>query len=499
MSTSKSLDDVLQEYEILKTETHLESYPFVSLEARKLGEWRPLLKDYVLLEPGIRQIIIDEEHPGNKIIHLKKGTTVDSLPTELREKFRANNLEINIRDVLVGTNHLRYDEVISRLLPENVPSVSSFETIGHIAHLNLRDEHLPYRSFIGQVILDRCPQIRTVVNKTENIKNEFRVLPMEVIAGDDDTDVQMKEHGINFVFDYRTVYWNSRLQDEHTYLVEQCHDNEVVADLFAGIGPFAVPMACAHQSPSSAKARCFVYANDLNPSSYEYLKQNVRLNNVEDRVVCMNEDGRKAVHVVIEMIRQHISERDQTLGENPPDPEAGEKRMRVEPQPKRGRKPKPPPVPFNYFTIPSRFVMNLPDSAPEFLDAFVGCLSPLFLSTELKDNQTIINTITSQSFSSATSHLLVPPSSTYSPLPFVHCYYFTRARPEDRPAEFVERAANAFGGFRIDSQLASDTTHTLSDILSLREIRDVAPLKVMVCAMFRIPFQLAFKGVLEGT
>ena len=42
---------------------------------------------------------------------------------------------------------------------------SSFETVGHIAHLNIRDELIPYKHLIGQVILDKNLNIRTVVNK----------------------------------------------------------------------------------------------------------------------------------------------------------------------------------------------------------------------------------------------------------------------------------------------------------------------------------------------
>jgi tRNA G37 N-methylase Trm5 len=42
---------------------------------------------------------------------------------------------------------------------------SSFETVGHIAHLNLRDELLPYKHLVGQVLLDKNPNIQTVVNK----------------------------------------------------------------------------------------------------------------------------------------------------------------------------------------------------------------------------------------------------------------------------------------------------------------------------------------------
>jgi tRNA (guanine37-N1)-methyltransferase len=42
---------------------------------------------------------------------------------------------------------------------------TSFESIGHIAHLNLRPEQLPHKAIIGQVIMDKNPTIRTVVNK----------------------------------------------------------------------------------------------------------------------------------------------------------------------------------------------------------------------------------------------------------------------------------------------------------------------------------------------
>lgn len=55
-----------------------------------------------------------------------------------------------------------------RLLPEGCEVPTSFESIGHIAHLNLREELLPYKHVIGQVLLDKNSSIRTVVNKARS-------------------------------------------------------------------------------------------------------------------------------------------------------------------------------------------------------------------------------------------------------------------------------------------------------------------------------------------
>ena len=71
---------------------------------------------------------------------------------------------------------------VQRVLPKiEVPS--SFEAVGHIAHYNLREQHMPYRKIIGQVCIDKNPSIKTVVTKVKEIANEFRVFDMEVIAG----------------------------------------------------------------------------------------------------------------------------------------------------------------------------------------------------------------------------------------------------------------------------------------------------------------------------
>lgn len=75
---------------------------------------------------------------------------------------------------------------MQRLLPAGVDAPGSFETVGHIAHLNLREEQLPYKHLIGQVLLDKNPHLRTVVNKVHNKEGRqptgFRILQLLGVA-----------------------------------------------------------------------------------------------------------------------------------------------------------------------------------------------------------------------------------------------------------------------------------------------------------------------------
>ena len=56
---------------------------------------------------------------------------------------------------------------LQKALPGMTELPSSFESVGHIAHLNLRDELLPHKQLIAEVLLDKNPSIRTVVNKVQ--------------------------------------------------------------------------------------------------------------------------------------------------------------------------------------------------------------------------------------------------------------------------------------------------------------------------------------------
>ena len=62
------------------------------------------------------------------------------------------------------------------------------------------------------------------------------------------------------------------------------------------MGPFAIPLGVkGKKQPKPIK----IYANDLNPSSFEYLKNNKTLNKIKDNFNCYNLDGSEFIKTVV--------------------------------------------------------------------------------------------------------------------------------------------------------------------------------------------------------
>lgn len=82
------------------------------------------------------------------------------------------------------------NDALRVILPDSIKDrdiPSGFETIGDIAHMNLQhDDLLKNRFQIGQVVLDKNKNLRSVVRKVGQIESEFRYYELECIAGEKD-------------------------------------------------------------------------------------------------------------------------------------------------------------------------------------------------------------------------------------------------------------------------------------------------------------------------
>ncbi|PHH65479.1 hypothetical protein CDD81_2259 [Ophiocordyceps australis] len=383
---------------------------------------------------------------GRKCLILKPNvmaTVPETWSQELAEATKIGDVKVVPYEVTIGYELWSYIDVARSILPEDLHGEIpvGFNTAGHVAHLNLRSQYLPYKEVIAQLIIDKNPSIRTVINKTDNVgtENEFRTFGYELLAGPDDLVVEVLESGCIFRFDYSKVYWNSKLGFEHGRLTELFKAGEVVVDVMAGIGPFAVP---------AGKKGVFVWANDKNPESFACLAQAIVRNKVSQFVRPFNEDGNSFIRKAADAVAEAANRGDCAVVESA----KVSRRTPASKRPKAVRVPVPPTV--------AHFVMNLPASALEFLHNFRG----LYHGKE---------------------ELFEP--FTKVQLPLVHAHCFAAKADDATPLNDICRRISDQIGV---SMTAGDASR--DGEVTIHEVRDVAPNKRMFCASFRLAAAVAF-------
>ena len=344
--------------------------------------------------------------------------------------------------LVLGYDDLEADEALSRLLPPGVTVPTGFETAGTIAHLNLRAEHDPHKSVIARVLLDKLPQIRTVVNKIAETGGPYRTFAMEVLAGDGEggdgpLETEVNENGLTYALDFRAVYWNSRLGTERARLVDSFGPEDVVLDLCCGVGPIALP---------AARVARAVYANDLNPTSVEYLRANEKRNNAKRGALLAGitcADARDCVAARAGAVPIPGGDGDgdgDGAGAGAGDGEtSGDGNVDFSSSPSPGLR----------FT---QVVLNLPQGSLGLLDCFVG----------------------------AFDRRAWPPGT----LPRINAYAFSKS--DDPEADVGAAAAAALG--------LEPRAESLGDHTRYRRVRLVAPGKYMMLVSFPLPEEAAYSS-----
>ncbi|XP_060118852.1 tRNA (guanine(37)-N1)-methyltransferase [Heteronotia binoei] len=266
------------------------------------------IKGVLLQRPGLKRVLDDPEDESKRLILLdpRKIPASYSLGEAEQEVLKSFDVspEILKYNLELAYDNFKVEEVLQAVLPEGQEVTTSFSRVGHIAHMNLRDHQLPYKYLIGQVIVDKNPGLTCAVNKINIIDSAYRNFKMEVLAGEEANMItKVKENYITYEFDFSKVYWNPRLSTEHERIIDLLKPGDFLFDVFAGVGPFAIPAA--------KRKKCVVFANDLNPDSYKWLQHNCKLNKVDQKVQVFNMDGRDFLEgPVKEALTQQLSSKD---------------------------------------------------------------------------------------------------------------------------------------------------------------------------------------------
>ncbi len=158
-------------------------------------------------------------------------------------------------------------------IPENEKKLlpSGWQVLGDIIIVSLKEQLEKRKDEIGKALLYLYPRCKTVL-LDKGIEGRTRSPKREIIAGKE-TETTYRENGCVFKLDAMKIMHSKGNLAERKRMSKLGKD-EVVVDMFAGIGYFSIPMA-VHSMPKK------IYAIEINPAAFGYLTENIKLNKVE--------------------------------------------------------------------------------------------------------------------------------------------------------------------------------------------------------------------------
>ena len=170
---------------------------------------------------------------------------------------------------------------------EKIKSVPrGYDLIGHIAILEIPEQFSKKKKLIAKALLEVHKNIKTVLEKASERKGEFRVRKYKFIAGERKFETVHKEYGCKFKLNPTKVYFSPRELTERQKIAEQVKPKETVMVMFAGIGPYAIQIA-------KKQPLVKIVAVEVNPAGVKYMKENVRINKVGDKIIPVLGDVRE--------------------------------------------------------------------------------------------------------------------------------------------------------------------------------------------------------------
>ncbi|MEM3458139.1 MAG: class I SAM-dependent methyltransferase family protein [Candidatus Bathyarchaeia archaeon] len=185
------------------------------------------------------------------------------------------------------------------LSPDELQSVcNSYDIVGDIAIIRVSEEAKMFCKTVAEAIIAVHKNVKTVLAQTSPVTGDFRLRKLEHVAGENKTVTVHRESECLFSVDVEKCYFSPRLFFERMRIARLVENNEVVVNMFGGVGCFSIIIA----KHSNAQK---VYSIDVNRAAVQYLEDNVRLNRVYGKVIPLLGDAKE----VIETRLRHIANR----------------------------------------------------------------------------------------------------------------------------------------------------------------------------------------------
>ena len=176
------------------------------------------------------------------------------------------------------------DKILENKL-EYIPN--SFDVIGSICVIEIKDEVKKYEKKIAESIIELNKSIKSVFKRIGARKGKHRIYKLKLIGGENNKIALHKENGVLFKLDVEKCYFSPRLCNERLRISRLVKKNESVLVMFSGVGPYIFVIL----KNSIAKE---VYGIEINKTCHKYALENLKLNKIdENKIKLFNSDVKK--------------------------------------------------------------------------------------------------------------------------------------------------------------------------------------------------------------
>ena len=164
----------------------------------------------------------------------------------------------------------------------------SYDTVGDIAVIRVPEPLKERSKIIAEAVMQTHKRIKSVWRQASPVTGDFRLRGLEFVLGQRKTETFHKEHGCIFKVDLEKCYFSPRLSHERMRIARQVQPDEVVLNMFAGVGCYSIVIA-KHSKPEK------IVSIDINPFAIQFMQENIKLNKIEEKVVPVQEDAKKVI------------------------------------------------------------------------------------------------------------------------------------------------------------------------------------------------------------
>ncbi|MDP8012048.1 MAG: class I SAM-dependent methyltransferase [Thermoplasmata archaeon] len=233
--------------------------PYIRTEKHNAEKIRLDLLKKKILDPNF-QIFSDDDFVYFPVI--KNYLDYDILPIDGKLRIHENPYEKILKLIDI-------DDDLKKYVPKH------WEKYGDVVLLQLPYKLYNYKGKIGEAFAKILHAKSVLIYK--GVKGELRIPDTEFIYGNDAITVHI-ENGIYYKFDASRIMFSSGNVDERIRMGKIDASGEKIIDMFAGIGYFSLPIA-KYAFPDE------VISIEMNPESFFYLNENVKLNDVKIKTI----------------------------------------------------------------------------------------------------------------------------------------------------------------------------------------------------------------------